>query len=321
MSSKPGALPIFGDAYLADTTHLTTEEHGAYFLLMLAAWRQDDCGLPDDPVKLARIAGLSLRKWKAGTGDVVMAFWHQAGGRWFQKRLSETRQFVDERSAKQADRRRGKGNQKPHEPNLFDATLANDSNSGRDNADKIVRAQGDQGIENKQSDINRGGTSQSQSQNEPKGSYPPIIPPALLQSWPDWLPIEAWNGFVDMRKAIKKPLTPRAVSLALKELDKLRREGCCPEAVLDQSTFKNWQGLFAPKDGDRDNAGFQGNRGFAARGGNQGDGFAQALDRSIASNRNGEVQGEAERQQACAGGGGGEQPSAQIITLPSRGIL
>ena len=56
-------LPLFTDAYLADTRHLTTEEHGAYLLLMMEAWRRPECSLPDDDRLLARLCGLSIERW------------------------------------------------------------------------------------------------------------------------------------------------------------------------------------------------------------------------------------------------------------------
>lgn len=97
MSRKPPAIPLFGDAYLADTTHLTTEEHGAYLLLIMAAWRQDDCALPVDDRKLARVAGLSPRKWGA-IKSTIMEFWTVEGGRMFQARLRKERAYVDQKS-------------------------------------------------------------------------------------------------------------------------------------------------------------------------------------------------------------------------------
>lgn len=69
----------------------------------------------------------------------------------------------------------------------------------------------------------------------------------LIDELPDWIDPEAWEGFVQMRKTIKKPLTDRAKKLALKELVKLRMEGQDPNEVLDQSTLKCWSGLFAVK--------------------------------------------------------------------------
>lgn len=56
------AFPLWTDAYLADTTELTTQEHGAYFLLLIAMWRAGGY-VPDDDAKLARFTRLTLRQW------------------------------------------------------------------------------------------------------------------------------------------------------------------------------------------------------------------------------------------------------------------
>ena len=59
--SKAPSMPMYWDAYLADTTHLSTEEHGAYLLLLAAMWRRDGW-VPDDDRDNARIVGLTLAK-------------------------------------------------------------------------------------------------------------------------------------------------------------------------------------------------------------------------------------------------------------------
>ncbi len=94
-------LPMWTDAYLADTTHLRTEEHGAYLLLLFAAWRTPGCSLPNDDEALARIAGLTTSKWQAMKG-VVMAFWSldKRRKRWVQKRLKKERSKASEKRAK-----------------------------------------------------------------------------------------------------------------------------------------------------------------------------------------------------------------------------
>lgn len=63
MSQAP-VYPLFIDAYLADTTHLSTEEHGAYLLLLMAMWRRGG-SVPDDDTDNARMTGLSPRRWAA----------------------------------------------------------------------------------------------------------------------------------------------------------------------------------------------------------------------------------------------------------------
>ncbi|MDO9714226.1 YdaU family protein [Paracraurococcus lichenis] len=55
-------MPLHIGDYLADTPHLSTTEHGAYFLLLMAHWRLGH--LPDDDVMLARIANLRLDHWQ-----------------------------------------------------------------------------------------------------------------------------------------------------------------------------------------------------------------------------------------------------------------
>jgi uncharacterized protein YdaU (DUF1376 family) len=58
-------MPYFGDAYMADTRHLTLEEHGAYHLLLLIAWRSPNCALPDDDKRIAQMLGITAKKWAA----------------------------------------------------------------------------------------------------------------------------------------------------------------------------------------------------------------------------------------------------------------
>lgn len=43
------ALPLWTDAYLADTAHLSYEEHGLYFHILMTMWRTPGCQIPNDP--------------------------------------------------------------------------------------------------------------------------------------------------------------------------------------------------------------------------------------------------------------------------------
>lgn len=108
------ALPLWTDAYLADTRHLSAEQHGAYLLLLMEAWRRPSCSLPDDDALLARLSGLGGR-WDANR-DAVMAFWTRDGRRkeWTQKRLVQEREYVASKSRSQRDNaaKRWKGKKK-----------------------------------------------------------------------------------------------------------------------------------------------------------------------------------------------------------------
>jgi uncharacterized protein YdaU (DUF1376 family) len=61
---------------------------------------------------------------------------------------------------------------------------------------------------------------------------------------PDWVPVESWKAFVENRKLLKKPMTPRAVKIILGKLEKLCAAGDDPGAVLDASVEHSWQGVW-----------------------------------------------------------------------------
>ena len=60
---------------------------------------------------------------------------------------------------------------------------------------------------------------------------------------------DEWRGFVEMRKRIKAPLTDRAATMLLSNLEKLAPNDIEKQRlILDQSTYKCWKGVFELKD-------------------------------------------------------------------------
>jgi len=98
-------MPIWTDAYLADTRHLTAAQHGAYLLLLMEAWRRPSCSLPNDDRQLARWASMSDDEWVENR-DVVMGFWrlNKRRNEFQQLRQLNVRDKVREKSKKQSDR-------------------------------------------------------------------------------------------------------------------------------------------------------------------------------------------------------------------------
>lgn len=64
---------------------------------------------------------------------------------------------------------------------------------------------------------------------------------------PDWIPKEPWEGWVEVRRKNKWPVTDRAFTLALAELEELRKQGHDPAKVIDLATLKGWRSFYAPK--------------------------------------------------------------------------
>jgi uncharacterized protein YdaU (DUF1376 family) len=81
-------IPIATDALIADTTHMSAEEMGAYVRLLVAMWRHG-AQLPNKPAELARIAGVSLRRWNK-ISEKVLRPMTKLEGIISQKRLSIT---------------------------------------------------------------------------------------------------------------------------------------------------------------------------------------------------------------------------------------
>ena len=64
---------------------------------------------------------------------------------------------------------------------------------------------------------------------------------------PEWIPKETLEAFISMRKSIKKPLTPHAITLLVSKLQKLKDSGEDIKAVLEQSILSSYQGVFEVK--------------------------------------------------------------------------
>jgi len=81
-------MPLFTDAYLGDTTHLTTLEHGAYLLLLIVAWRNGG-HLPHDDKVLAKYARVTGQQWRR-LKPVILAFFEVEGASIFQRKQRRT---------------------------------------------------------------------------------------------------------------------------------------------------------------------------------------------------------------------------------------
>ena len=64
---------------------------------------------------------------------------------------------------------------------------------------------------------------------------------------PEWLNPEAWQSFLQHRKAKRSPMTESAIKLTLKKLDEFRQKGQDPFLVLEQSILQGWTGIFELK--------------------------------------------------------------------------
>jgi uncharacterized protein YdaU (DUF1376 family) len=87
-------MPFYVADYLADTSHLSTLEHGAYLLLIMHYWTNG--GLPNDDKKLARITRLDPRCFANLRGTLSEFF----DSDWKHKRIDEEHARAAEKSEK-----------------------------------------------------------------------------------------------------------------------------------------------------------------------------------------------------------------------------
>jgi len=216
------ALPymqLYVAEYLADTSHLNAAQHGAYLLLLMNYWQRGKA-LPDLNDRLATVARMSNEEWVANRA-VLAEFFHVENALWKHGRVERDLRRV--KSISNAGRIGGIASAKARrEKRLNDRSETVERNAN-------------------QQSINRTDTDIKQRQKKPAASGFVL---------PDWVDSEAWQGFEEMRRKERHPLTDRARKLAITDLEKLRASGNDPTEVLNQSTLKGWRGLFAVNGGN-----------------------------------------------------------------------
>lgn len=94
-------MPFYVTDYLGDTMHLSTTQHGAYLLLLLACWKAGG-DLPDDDTQLASITRMSSGDWKK-SAPVLRRFFDAAEGLLshgrVKKELDKAKELSEKRSS------------------------------------------------------------------------------------------------------------------------------------------------------------------------------------------------------------------------------
>lgn len=165
MSEQP-FMQLYVADYLADTLDLSTVEHGAYLLILMTMWRHD-ARLPNDMAKLARIARMSVTKFKPVWAE-ISRFFEVDGDAITNRRLSKEH----EKARKKSEVRATAGKAGGHAKALKDKEAA----SGNCHADAMASSSEARVREEKE---------------EPKGSSkkPARSPPSrACRLPPDWVP-------------------------------------------------------------------------------------------------------------------------------------
>lgn len=95
----PPSMPFYPTDFLSDAPvmAMTLEERGAYITLLCVAWTEE--GLPADPPRLARLCGVTPRRFKSLWHTVGPCFESDGNGRLYSPRMEEVREQQLQRSA------------------------------------------------------------------------------------------------------------------------------------------------------------------------------------------------------------------------------
>jgi len=218
-------LPIYVGDYLADTMHLTTEQHGAYFLLILAYWKNRG--------KLAnsRVQGIvrmDKDSWTINRGIVEELFDTKSfPGFWYHKRIEKELQKALIR--KQAAENRGKKG--------MESRWGNKGDDSSTNSPTIVEGI----VEGIVGDNSSPSPSPSYLKKEKKRDEPFDLP--------SWIPQETWNAYLEVRNKKRATKSTYALNLIIKELLKIKEKyGQDPITVLNKSIKSGWIDVFPIKD-------------------------------------------------------------------------
>ncbi|EFZ0746884.1 DUF1376 domain-containing protein [Shigella sonnei] len=228
--------------YLADTMHLSAEEHGAYLLLMFNYWQ---IGKPIPKNRLAKIARLTNERW-ADVEPSLQEFFCDNGEEWVHLRIEEDLASVREKLTKksaagkasvQARRSRKEADvQTKQERNLtgvqtdVEVVFEHDVNTKATNKDTDKDLKTDPPL------------------NPPRGNRGVKKFDPLDIALPNWISVSLWREWVEFRQALRKPIrTEQGANGAIRELEKFRQQGFSPEQVIRHSIANEYQGLFAPK--------------------------------------------------------------------------
>lgn len=203
-------MPLYIADYLSATSRLTTEQHGAYLLLLMDYWKNG--APPDNDLILAQITKLTPDAW-SNARTMLEPFFEVVDGAWFQSRVENEMQKANHN--KQANQERGlKGAQ---------------ARWGNKNAPSIVEAYSEQ-------------CSADSTSPSPSSSNNTKRERAIAIACPDDVGSEVWQDWLQLRKAKRAPVTNTVLKSARKESEKA---GISLNAFLTIWCARGSQGLEA----------------------------------------------------------------------------
>lgn len=213
MSKTDIWMPIYIGDYLSATSRLTTEQHGAYMLLLLDYWKNG--APPDNDQVLSQITRMPLDAWR-NARSILEAYFQVSNGHWHHSRVE--RELEASKSRKDVATQRA-----------FKASQARWANK---DASSIQQALHEDMLEHTSSPS----PSPSSLSTKSKSIKATIV------ATPEGVSESIWQDFVKHRKTKKAQVTQTVIDGIRKEAQKA---GWTLDAALAEIVLRNWQSFKA----------------------------------------------------------------------------
>jgi uncharacterized protein YdaU (DUF1376 family) len=214
VSRSDAWMPFFVGDYLSATGRLTTEQHGAYLLILLDYWKNGPP--PDDDAVLAALARMTPGAWKKARAALI-GFFDIQDGKLIQKRVEHERTRASEITEERSKAGKAGATKRWH-------------NGKQKNGKAIAKAIGSPLANGQQNDApspSQGSNEPIESSNEDLSAEPtdePVTENEILEAWHDrMVPL----GFAAVRK-----MTPQ-------------RKRCLAARRREYPNIEDWQRAFS----------------------------------------------------------------------------
>lgn len=202
--------------YLADTWHLSPEEHGAYLLLIMNYW-QTEKPIPENRVQ--GITRLCNERYNVVMGTLKEFFNEDENGHWFHRRIEADLMMVREKSRK--------------------ASEAGKLSAQKRWGDKTVDNEGLDGLPIDDPQQKNNGRVTNKNKNKNKNIYKPPVP--------DGVSVELWDEYLKTRTRLKAPNSEQAITTLTNKLLKLSAQGIPPNELIAEANSNGWKSVYPPK--------------------------------------------------------------------------
>lgn len=214
--------------YLADTMHLSAEEHGAYLLLMFNYWQT---GKPIPKNRLAKIARLTNERW-ADVEPSLQEFFCDNGEEWVHLRIEEDLASVREKLTKKSAAGKASVQARRSRKEADVQTKQERNLTGVQTDVEVVF----------EHDVNTKATNKDTDKD--LKTDPPLNPPPgnrgvkkfdpLDIALPNWISVSLWREWVEFRQALRKPIrTEQGANGAIPVQEAATQEDIKTETVAD----------------------------------------------------------------------------------------